>query len=171
MRNLKIAMWIILFSISTSGVGSAKEEIVEANICDLVNRPQQYSGHLVKFAAVWTRSARRILVDDPDGKCGPILVELPTDSDVHPHAHFSVVKDAELEKFLQSAFVLIPNAKTHQKGRIRATLQGRFDVALPGKGFGHGGLYGFRLVLQQASRVSVEKREESANSVEPQERK
>jgi len=110
---------------------------------------------MVKFIAERTRPPRRILVDDPSGKCGPILVELPTDPDVHPRPHFEVVKNAALERFLQSAFVLIPDAKTHKKGKITATFQGRFDVADSGKGFGHGQLYNLRLVLQQVSNVSV----------------
>ena len=159
MRYMLSAALLVLCSFK---IGFAAE-VTDATVCELANQPQQYAGHMVRFVAEWTRSPRRILVDDPTGKCGPILVELPTDSDVHPRAHFAAVKDAALEKFLQSTFVLIPNAKTHKKGKIRATLQGRFDVAPLGKGFGHGELYNLRLVLQQVTNVAVENGEVSTD--------
>ena len=162
MRDMLLAGLLVLFSFK---IGFAAE-VTDVTVCDLANQPQQYAGRMVRFVAEWTRPPRRILVDDPSGKCGPILVELPTDSDVHPRAHFAAVKDAALEKFLHSTFVLIPNAKTHNKGKIRATLQGRFDVAPKGKGFGHGELYNLRLVLQQASNVVVENGAENADFVD-----
>jgi hypothetical protein len=151
---------IICLTVIAAGVGSAAD-VTNTTICDLVKRPQDYAGHMVKFAAERSRPPRGILVDDPGGKCGPILVELPADPDVHPRAHFNVVTDAELKRFLDATYVLIPNAKTHKKGTIRATLQGRLDVAPPGKGFGHGQLYDLRLVLQQVSGVAVYKDDES----------
>lgn len=146
---------VIFFFLLTAAVGSSSP-IQEATVCDLVKRPQQYGGHLVTFVGEWTRTARRILIDDPSGKCGPILVELPDDPDVHPRPHFAIVKDASLEKFLDSSYVLIPNAKNHKTGKISAKFQGRFDVARAGKGFGHGNMYDLRLVLQQVSNVSVQ---------------
>jgi hypothetical protein len=158
---MKNTAWVIWLGMLITGIASAAE-VAQTTVCELENHPQQYAGRMVRFVAEWTRPPRRILVDDPIGKCGPILVELPTDSDVHPRASFKVVQDAELEKFLQSRFVLIPNAKTHKKGRIKATLQGRLDVAPPGKGFGHGELYSLRLVLQQVFDVSVENDESTA---------
>jgi hypothetical protein len=154
----------LLFLVTT--IAASSSQIKEASVCDLVERPQQYAGHTVKFVGDWTRTARRILVDDPNGKCGPILVELPDDRDVHPRAHFSVVKDSELKRFLESSYVLIPSAKTHQTGKIRATFQGRFDVARGGKGVGHGNMYDLRLVLQQLSNVSVDYPNQSTGSDE-----
>ena len=100
---------------------------------------------------------RGILVVDPSGGCGPLLVELPTDPNVHPKPHFKLVQNAELKKFLDSTYVLVPDARTHEKGAIRATFQGRFDVARPGRGFGHRQLYDLRVVLQEVSNVSATK--------------
>jgi hypothetical protein len=160
---MKCTAWVIWLSVIATGVASATE-VIGANVCELESHPQQYAGRMVRFVAEWTRSARRILVDDPSGKCGPILIELPNDPDVHPHARFKVIKDAAFEKLLQSEFVLIPNATTHKKGKIRATFQGRFDVAGPRKGFGHGQLYNLRLVLQQVSDVSVSTGESNTDS-------
>lgn len=142
------------FVVIAAGIGSTSD-VTNTTICDLVKRPEQYAGHMVKFVGERTRPPRGILVDDPGGKCGPVLVQLPADPDVHPKAHFSVVKDVELKKFLDATYVLIPNAKTHKKGTIKATFQGRLDVARPGKGFGHGQLYDLRLVLKQVSDVAV----------------
>ena len=146
---------LICFALLTAGTGTASA-VRDATVCDLVERPQQYAGQMVRFAGEWTRPPRRILIDDPTGKCGPILVQMPQNPDVHPRAHFALVKDSQLEKFLHSDYILIPNPQTHRKGKIRAIFQGRFDVARQGKGFGHGGMYDLRLVLQQISDVAVE---------------
>jgi hypothetical protein len=145
---------IVCIVLMAAGMGSASD-VIETTICDVVKRPQQYAGNIVRFVGERTRPPRGVLVDDPSGECGPIVVELPTDPDVHPRPRFKVVDDDELRKFLESAYVLIPNAKTHKKGKIRATLQGRLDVARAGKGFGHEQMFDLRLVLQQVSNVSV----------------
>lgn len=132
-------------------------DVTEATVCQLVDQPQRYKGRMVRFAAEWARTPRHAAVDAPSGNCGPILVELPTDPEVRPRAHFAAIKDGEFTKFWDSAYVLVLDPKTFKKGRITATLQGRFDVAAPEKGFGHGQLYDFRLVLQQVFDVSVQK--------------
>lgn len=145
---------IIFLIVMGAGMASASD-VIETTVCDVTKRPQQYAGHIVTFIVERTRPPRGVLVDDPSGKCGPILVELPTDPDVHPKAHFTVVQDAELKKFLESGYVLIPDAKTHKTSIIRAVLRGRLDVAPSGKGFGHEQLYDLRLVLQQVSDVQI----------------
>ena len=135
---------------------SRAANVTETTVCELVQQPKRYKGRMVRFAAEWTRTQRWIVVDEPGGECGPILVALPTESGIHPRPRFTAVQDAQLDKFLNSSFVLLLNPKTQKRGKITATLQGRFDVAFLLGGFGHGKLYRFRLVLQQVSNVFVE---------------
>jgi hypothetical protein len=135
---------------------SRAADVTETTVCELVQHPKRYKGRMVRFAAEWTRTPRWIVVDEPGGECEPILVALPTESGIHPRPRFAAVEDAQLEKFLDSSFVLVLNPKTQKRGKIMATLQGRFDVAFPRWGFGHGKLYRFRIVLEQVSNVFVE---------------
>jgi hypothetical protein len=153
--NVLHSGFVACFCVLIVGVSAGRQMVTDTSVCDLQSRPEHYAGRMVRFPGTWTRGPRQIAIDDLDGRCGPILVELPNDPELRPRARFTLVEDADLTKFLESRYVLIPNAKTHTRGRINATLQGRFDVAAPGQGFGHGGLFHLRLVLQKITNVSV----------------
>lgn len=103
---------------------SANErEPVKTTVCELLSKPEQFSGQMVVFRADLINPRRMALVE---GNCGRVLLTFPNDDEVRPKASFKLVEDGNLKKLMDSVAVLIP-MPPKKPGRITATFEGRFD--------------------------------------------
>ena len=102
----------------------AKEgEPIKTTICELVNKPEQFSGHMVVVRADLINPRRMALVG---GHCERVLLSFPNDDEVKPKARFKLVEDESFNKLMDSVSVLIP-MPPKTPGRITGTFEGRFD--------------------------------------------
>ncbi|MFN8007442.1 MAG: hypothetical protein U0V70_10540 [Terriglobia bacterium] len=99
------------------------EEPLKTTVCELLAKPEQFSGKLVVFQADLI-NPRRIALKD--GGCERVLLTFPNDPDTKPKAKFKLVKDESYKKLMSSMGVLVP-MPPNKPGRITAKFEGRFD--------------------------------------------
>jgi hypothetical protein len=95
----------------------------KVTVCELLSKPEGFSGKQVTFQATQMNSRRKILVD---GDCGRVLLVFPGDEEVRPKAKFQLLEDDSFKKFMDAQSELLP-MPPKKPGRITATFEGRFD--------------------------------------------
>jgi hypothetical protein len=101
----------------------AETEPLKTTVCELLAKPEQFSGKLVVFQADLI-NPRRIALKD--GNCERILLTFPNDPDTKPKPKFKLVQDESYKRLMASVGVLVP-MPPQKPGRITATFEGRFD--------------------------------------------
>jgi hypothetical protein len=96
---------------------------MKTTVCELLSKPEQFSGQMVIFRADLINPRRMALVE---GNCGRVLLTFPNDDEIRPKARFQLVEDGNFKKLMDSVAVLIP-MPPKKPGRITATFEGRFD--------------------------------------------
>jgi hypothetical protein len=98
-------------------------EPLKTTVCELLSKPEQFSGKVVVFQADLINPRRMAL---KDGGCERVLLTFPRDPDTKPKAKFKLVEDESYKKLMASVGVLVP-MPPKKPGRITATFEGRFD--------------------------------------------
>ncbi|HVT93625.1 MAG TPA: hypothetical protein VHD76_12325 [Bryobacteraceae bacterium] len=96
---------------------------MKTTVCELLAKPEQFSGKVVVFQADLINPRRMAL---KDGGCERVLLTFPKDPDTKPKAKFNLVEDESYKKLMASVGVLVP-MPPKKPGRITATFEGRFD--------------------------------------------
>jgi hypothetical protein len=101
-----------------SGLDSTK-----VTVCELLAKPEEFSGKQVTFHATLMNPRRKVLVD---GDCGRVLLVFPGDEEVRPKAKFQLLEDDSFKQLMDAQSELLP-MPPKKPGRITATFEGRFD--------------------------------------------
>jgi hypothetical protein len=96
---------------------------VKTTVCQLMAKPEEFSGKMVVFQAELVTPQRMALVDD---SCGRILLKFPTDDEARPKASFKLIEDDQFKLMMESRSELVP-PPPGKPGKILATFEGRFD--------------------------------------------
>jgi hypothetical protein len=116
-------MCFVAFVLSCGLAYGSDSASVKTTVCQLVARPEEFSGKMVIFQAELATPRRMALVD---GDCGRILLTFPTDNEVRPKANFRLVEDDQFKLLMESRSELVP-PPPKKPGKILATFEGRFD--------------------------------------------
>ena len=153
--------FILLLAGCSPGWGQNVGKPIEATLCDLYQRPEQYAGSMIRVRAGSVGGELRledILHDSPVEPCRAYMHIVAVFPDqVKPAPGFQIVQDESYKKLVEAL---------HYPGPIHidATYEGRFDSVIvmhdgkrekTGKGYGKGHRYDGRIVLQKISNVQA----------------
>jgi hypothetical protein len=96
---------------------------IKVTVCELLAKPEEFSGKQVIFHATLINPRRKALVD---GDCGRVFLVFPGDEEVRPKAEFQLLEDDSFKKLMDAQSQLLP-MPPKKPGRITATFEGRFD--------------------------------------------
>ena len=165
---MKAPIIATLLLLTTASVGQDKDPTV-VSICDLLRSPESFSGKMVRVSGD-AMGPRALQVHDAD--CGRISIAYTENPDLKPKPRFKTVRDRNFHEFESNLGVLIPPPPERRTGlnctpgRLTITVDGRFDSSYAmrngrrvqvSSGFGHMGLFEYRLVLLRVIALDAKK--------------